>query len=82
MMSKAVDEGTNVCFRFILLRSNVRFAEAIVVSRYNETRHLRTQAALSKLSANVAQNLEAMCVLCAVIPCAAAGLPTTARDVF
>ena len=62
MMSKAVDEGTNVCFRFIVLRSNVRFAEAIVVSRYNETRHLRTQAALSKLSANVAQNLEAMCV--------------------
>ena len=37
-------------------------AEAVVVARYNETRHLRTQAALSKLSTNVAQNLEAMLV--------------------
>jgi hypothetical protein len=35
-------------------------ADAIVVSRYNETRHLRTQAALSKLASNVAQKLEAM----------------------
>jgi hypothetical protein len=35
-------------------------AEAIVVSRYNGTRHLRTQAALSKLAANVASNLEAV----------------------
>ncbi len=44
---------------FILFSNNCP-AEAIVVSRYNETRHLRTQAALSKLSTNVAQNLEAM----------------------
>jgi len=38
-------------------------ADAIVVSRYNETRHLRTQsAALSKLASVVAHTLEAMSV--------------------
>jgi hypothetical protein len=42
------------------ISSNVTFVDAIVISRYNETRHLRTQAALSKLSANVAHILEAM----------------------
>ncbi len=61
MASKGVDEGKHSWhYSFVLSLPIASVAEAIVISRYNETRHLRTQAALSKLSANVAQNLEAM----------------------
>ena len=60
MAGKGVDEGATPFAHALVCLSQHYPAEAIVVSRYNETRHLRTQAALSKLAANVASNLEAM----------------------
>jgi len=75
MATKGVDEGaptfptrahahTRVALEMKLLLFlwlNPCVADAIVVSRYNETRHLRAQsAALSKLASVVAHHLEAV----------------------
>ena len=67
MANKGVDEGACACACTRTCRRLVCFepfstADAIVVSRYNETRHLRTPAALSKLASVVAHTLEAMSV--------------------